>query len=320
MGFTFNFGKCSLLNGESVFPECNDTSCKFKYPCSDKKTCSGYKIKLKPGQYIFEVFGSQGGSVGSESGLGGFGGYSRAVITIPTFIPLYLYVGSRLDFNDCRDDLDGICGPSFNGGGPGYLSGSGGGSTDFRMSENDTHTRFLIAGGGGAAWRQVRTASDFRSFDKHHQRRTIKSWLVDGGIGGGITGAGSFSNYHLHGDITGGGQFDYGIGYTNGSFGNGCAFHNERPHGGSGGGLFGGSCGLESAGTGGSGFVYSENRTNLITEIKSISIENGELIDGVNEGDGYAIITPLFIFSNEFKIRRVFYGLFVIAILLKSIK
>ncbi|EAY06261.1 hypothetical protein TVAG_034400 [Trichomonas vaginalis G3] len=66
-------------------------------------------------------------------------------------------------------------------------------------------------------------------------------------------------------------------------------------HGGSGGGLFGGSCGKDNgaSGAGGSGFVYSNQKPNQINEIKDIEIQNGNLSYGINRGDGFARITLL---------------------------
>ncbi|EAY06262.1 hypothetical protein TVAG_034410 [Trichomonas vaginalis G3] len=149
MSNEIKFGEYSLLNSELFNnPECNDSSCKFIYPCSDKQTCSGFKIQLKPGHYLFEVYGAQGSqdnSYTSASHKGGLGGYARAEITIRKKIPLYLFIGSQGDWTD-----EGPSGKSFNGGGPGYNSGPGGGATDFRMFENEIRSRFLIAGGGGA--------------------------------------------------------------------------------------------------------------------------------------------------------------------------
>lgn len=144
MSTEFKFGEYSLLNGElENNPDCNDHSCKFNYPCSDKETCSGFKIQLMPGYYMFEVYGAQGSEL--YHGTGGLGGYGRVQVNITENTTLFLYIGSQGDWVS-----SGSSKTSFNGGGPGYDSGPGGGATDFRMLEGNLSTRFLIAGGCGA--------------------------------------------------------------------------------------------------------------------------------------------------------------------------
>ncbi|EAY09040.1 PE-PGRS protein, putative [Trichomonas vaginalis G3] len=309
----FNFGEYSFLNSNFVDSDTtkfNATSVTFYYPCSDKQNCSGFEIKLNPGHYLFEVFGAQG-SQDSESQKGGLGGYGRAEVTAPKTIPLYLFVGSQGKWTD-SDASEA----SFNGGGKGYKSGPGGGATDFRMSENDLHTRFLIAGGGGAQGvdSDVSTTSEGSvtitgppdeiddpsddPFQKRLHETTARS--TQGGSGGGKNGENGSKL-----DITGGTQDSGGNGYINGSFGSGCILHEVGAHGGSGGGLFGGGCGKEGgvSGSGGSGFFYSDNRTPEIYAIKNIKISNGNLSSGQNLGDGYAIITLLSSFSKNFRKR-----------------
>ncbi|EAY09963.1 loricrin, putative [Trichomonas vaginalis G3] len=317
----FNFGEYSFLNSNIVDSDTskfNQTSVTFYYPCSDKQNCSGFEIKLNPGHYLFEVFGAQG-SQEAESQKGGLGGYGRAEVTIPKTFPLYLVVGSQGKWTD-SDASEA----SFNGGGQGYKSGPGGGATDFRISENDLRTRFLIAGGGGAQGidsgsgheaeispQPVDPDGGFDEGDGFLKRlhETRQSGAINerlsgdsnqGGSGGGtIGGDGSDS------EVTGGTQNSGGIGYISGSFGSGCIFHDAGAHGGSGGGLFGGSCGKDSgvSGSGGSGFFYSENKTELIDTIKTIKISNGSLLSGQNFGDGYAIITLLSSFSKNYRKR-----------------
>ncbi|EAY06263.1 hypothetical protein TVAG_034420 [Trichomonas vaginalis G3] len=346
MSVEINFGEYSLLNDELYdYTECNDSTCEFYYPCDDKEICSGFKLNLKPGHYFFEVYGAQGSQEDhdiSESQGGGLGGYARAEITIRKKIPLYLFIGSQGDWTD-----EGPSGKSFNGGGPGYNSGPGGGATDFRMFENEIRSRFLIAGGGGAqgVYYNFNDESDLepeepedpeepekpdtdpelepekpdtdpelepekpdtgselepekpvkpdkpntRSVRSGSKLREIEMISYPGGYGWGDSGAnGSFPN------ITGGTQYSPGDGFLNGYFGRGCAFHSNGTHGGSGGGLFGGGCGKNKGASGaeGSGFVYSDQRTDQIFEIKDIEIKNGYLTYGINQGDGFARITLL---------------------------
>lgn len=95
---------------------------------------------MLPGNYIFEVFGGQGGD--RDENEGGYGGHSVAHVQIPSSIPIYLYVGSRGTFN-CKKYI-------FGGGGYANLA-CGGGASDFRIDPLKLSSRILIAGGGGGA-------------------------------------------------------------------------------------------------------------------------------------------------------------------------
>ncbi|EAY06243.1 hypothetical protein TVAG_034220 [Trichomonas vaginalis G3] len=309
MATHFNFGQYSIINNENVDDEntqINSTSVTFRYPCTNKQNCSGFEIKLKVGHYLFEVFGAQG-SQDSGSQKGGLGGYGSAEITITKTIPLYLFIGSQGKWTD-----DGQSEASFNGGGCGFKLGPGGGGTDFRMSENDLGTRFLIAGGGGAQGGYFKSeVPDYIDSKKLHEYVELQ-----GGFGGGEKGRKGGET-----DIEGGTQLGGGHGYLNGSFGSGCEFHRIGIHGGSGGGLFDGGCGEKdgASGAGGSGFFYSENRPSEISEIKDIEISNGNLAEGKNSGDGYAIITLLSASSNDYVKRHGFSPFSVLTCILKHL-
>lgn len=279
----FNFGEYSYLNSEFVDSDntnYNSTSVTFRYPCTNSQNCSGFEIKLNPGKYLFEVFGARGSDMSCAPLPSGYGGYGRAEVIIPNKIPIYLYVGSSGEWNS-----NGPSPPSFNGGGPGFNAGSGGGATDFRMSKNDTHTRFLIGGGGGG-WGHIGE----KCSKKLHE---IITYPYGYNYGGGENGANASGS-------TGGTQYGPGMGFRSGSFGSGCELHTLGRHGGSGGGLYGGGCDRDSGvdGAGGSVFVYSDHRTPDIYEIKSIKISNGTLISGRNLENGYAIISLLSLFTD----------------------
>ncbi|EAY06291.1 hypothetical protein TVAG_475250 [Trichomonas vaginalis G3] len=84
----------------------------------------------------------------------------------------------------------------------------------------------------------------------------------------------------------------------NGIFGFGAnKTHDQQTSGGGGGGLFGGGAGYEGgcSGGGGSGVVYSSSKPPQIRDIKEIKFENGNMLDGVNIGDGYAVISRFYL-------------------------
>lgn len=140
MEYSFSFGKYKLRSDLLIHhPICSGNKCKFLYPCAASFPCDAYELNLTPGEYFFEIFGAQGGSFYYN---GAFGGYSSAKVTIPSAVPMFLYLGGRgQKWNQV----------SFNGGGQGKEDGfSGGGASDFRLTYNDPGSRFLIAGGGGA--------------------------------------------------------------------------------------------------------------------------------------------------------------------------
>ena len=150
----------------------------LQYPCENKTECSPYVLTLKPGRYMFEIWGAQGG--GNNTGIptqeeGGKGGYSKGKFHLKEEKTFYIYIGSSGD-----DSGNG----GFNGGGAlgsviwlngsGYnptldnYRGPGGGATDIRLipgelvsvksidfyttyfgGSDSLNSRILVAGGGG---------------------------------------------------------------------------------------------------------------------------------------------------------------------------
>ena len=100
----------------------------FKYVCPSISSCKPYEIELSTGTYRFEAWGAQGGGVKSpDRPRGGKGGYTSGEIKLKTITKFYIYVGSHGSSYPDPDEY------AFNGGGKGYLSGGGGGATDFRL-------------------------------------------------------------------------------------------------------------------------------------------------------------------------------------------
>ena len=227
----------------------------FYYPCITSSNCTAYHVTLSPGKYLLETWGASGGDCNANQG--GKGGYSSGEITIGRRTHFYINIGGKGQFYDAK----GIQPGGFNGGGNGwrsaYYGAGGGGATDIRINGNSLLNRVIVSGGGGGASRHF-----------------------PGGNGGGLNGENGtyhphdFNNYRCL--ITGGTQSTAGISqskdasnnidgkYTNAAdFGIGGSFFKSDnsgwASGGGGGGWFGGArgCVYSSSGSGGSGYVFT---------------------------------------------------------------
>jgi len=252
--FLFSHSDFSLVNttlGESNI-ECSSTVCLFKYPCSSSTICTPYKVELYPGEYILEVWGAEGGNLGSISGKGGYsiGGYSIRNNQI-----VYLYIGGK---GQTRGEGGNMCiSGGYNGGGLSCserFHTSGGGGTDVRLSLNNAYNdRIIVAGGGGGS------------------SGTTSYTISNGGCGGGLQGGnaiGSAPRVSLgYGSVwanggtqtNGGGSKILSATYvnSNGEWGIGGKGAGGYHYSGSGGGgFYGGGGGADvTAGGGGSGFI-----------------------------------------------------------------
>lgn len=196
-------------------------------------------VTLKPGKYVLECWGAQGGysssNSGIEVGMGGKGGYSAGTITLNQKTLIYIYTGGVGSISG-NGKADG----GFPNGGSSWASstsegaGGGGGSSDIRIGTDSLYARVIVAGGGGGGGEDNET----------------------GGYGGGETGGTSGSG-------TPGSQTA-----PSGYFGIGG--HTSYDGGGGGGGWYGaypaggqttpatGSSGSDTSGSpGGSGYVYT---------------------------------------------------------------
>ena len=236
--------------GATLNIQSSPSSVTFSYPCDDFSICVPYVVCLLPGEYLFELWGAEGGGVPDFSGCskitGGLGGYSAGKIHLDKSTTFYLFIGAHsLDYTSPWKDHFKI---AYNGGGYAYNSPGGGGSTDIRLtyngdiSNNDSlYSRIIVSGGGGG--------SDCNNM---------------GGGGGGIEGGST--NY------SGGGKQDTGgYGYPNGSFWLGGSSETSNAAAG-GGGYYGGGLGTSknSGGGGGSSYISGHEKC------KSIS-KNGEI-------------------------------------------
>ena len=110
-----------------------------------------YFSVFKPGVYLFEVWGAQGGCLNGCSSSKG--GYSRGVLYLRKNTKIFINIGQT---GCCVKTPSTETSESYNGGGKGktsgqstYISCAGGGATDIRIKENTLFHRILVAGGGG---------------------------------------------------------------------------------------------------------------------------------------------------------------------------
>ena len=171
-------------NEEPVYePEVKGHSITFPYPCNDTNICSPYAVSFKPGHYLFELWGAQGGdsryvnSPTIRKDSGGKGAYVRGSIRLSESITFYLYIGGRGGDNwQITNSSHGIGG--YNGGKDGGAdlydlgynislgyddslintsipesSAGGGDATDIRIEpgllKESLVSRIIIAAGGG---------------------------------------------------------------------------------------------------------------------------------------------------------------------------
>ena len=243
---------------------------RYNYSCPSKSNCYPQSATLRPGRYIFELFGASGGEANYDGDIasGGKGGYSSIIYETKSITTLYLYIGGEGSYST-TDSLGG-----WNGGGSstGYGS-SGGGATDIRSKnctwyeEDCLNDRIVVAAGGGGAYGGMQCR-------------------IEGSDGGGEVGGqmgkrgSACSSFELHkpciamqdGCINGDKKA------TDGKFGMAGNCTGIYCSGG-GGGYYGGGSGLRSS-SGGSSFV----------PIDAISAFTKP---GINIGNGYVTISIL---------------------------
>ncbi|MCZ6390772.1 glycine-rich protein [Clostridioides difficile] len=240
-------------------------------------------VTLKPGKYKLECYGASGGGWFSEWTKGAKGGYSKGELTLKKETILYVYAGET----GCKPFTNGINNwTGFNGGGRGANASvdpkfvlCGGGATDIRLirgswsNEQGLLSRILVAGGAGAI-----NSSDYGV-----------------GNGGGMEGSKGFDSSNAF--VTGGTQYQGGIGLEdkyNGLFGRASSTGTGQ---GGGGGWFGGAGGLTYNAAGGSGYALTKDSYKPPGYIPTSEyyLENVVMTTGGNttRADGYAKITLL---------------------------
>ena len=211
----------------------------FYYPGLTYNESAPYIVRLPPGSFTIECWGSRSTS-------DGYGAYTKGTLTINKSLDIYLYIGTyvatwRMNYT------------TYNGGG--VADSNGGGATDVRLVPGNwdnfesLKSRIMVAASAGGRD------------------------CGDGVPGNGGSLAGQDATTHHPGK--GGTQTSGGIGYVSGSFGKGGSYfaYNETARldnpGGGGGGYYGGGTGQtyrSCAGGGGSSFISGYEGCDAITE------------------------------------------------------
>lgn len=244
----------------------------------------GFTVPIN-GLYKIEVWGAQGGTVGTYA-VGGKGGYTSGEINLGKNSTLNIYVGGQGSFNKIQSVLGGFNGGGASGYGSDTSGGSGGGASDVRQDGTALNNRIIVAGGGGGAG-----------------SKDLSSDLAHGGAGGGIAGLlGAYSTASYNGGFgtsTGGGAAatytdNVTIFPTAGSLGlggNGGSYSDTYGGGGGGAGYYGGGGGVRyGTGAGGSGYCGSMLSCTTYDGTKSFPSVNGGTETG-HEGHGAVKIT-----------------------------
>lgn len=273
-----------------------NTSIQFNY--------TGYVqiIDLLPGRYKLECYGASGGTGYGNINPVGKGGYVSGELVVYKNITLYIHVGQDGENNQAFTER-------YNGGGKAinvniHNGGAGGGATDIRILDGNwdniesLKSRIIVAGGGGGAQPSCGNTAT-------------------AGHGGNIEGCTSYNQGYMgvspsvaatRAYSKGGNQTSGGIAYnindnlvnnvSPGSFGKGSP--SVQCGAGGGGGWYGGASGYTSGGGGGSSYAagHPECDTTYSNEQDNIKLENITMIQGVNIGNGYAIITCLSLFKQ----------------------
>ena len=217
------------------------------------------------GWYEISCYGTSGGS---DSYIGGKGGFSKGTFKITTNTQLKVYVGDAGgNFGSNQHSTGG----GWNGGGDnghacvrgGGASGGGGGGTDVRFTDS-LYDRIIVAGAGGGGCA-----------------------LCEGSNGGGLTG-----QISKRGGSSGGTQTYAG---RSGGFGyGGGARHRNGDGGGGGAGWYGGGSGTtkncindngtEDGGSGGSSYISGHSGCAVNSRYVAI---NTYMDNGTRSGNGF---------------------------------
>lgn len=243
-------------------------------------TNQSYVVPIN-GLYKIEVWGAQGGSVGTYA-QGGKGGYTVGQINLSKKDVLNVYVGGQGKYEKNASIAGGFNGGGASGYGSDTSGGSGGGASDVRQNGTSLNNRIIIAGGGGGAG-----------------SKNDSSDLATGGAGGGISGLlGAYSTESYNGgagtDSSGGAAATYTTNVTVlptagslGQGGNGGSYSDTYGGGGGGAGYYGGGGGVRyGTGAGGSGYCGTMLNCTTYDGTKSFSSTDGIGTETGHQGNG----------------------------------
>ena len=216
------------------------------------------------GIYVLEAWGAAGGRNTRSSTPAGRGGYAKGKLFLTAGAVLNIYVGGKGTDSTSRDDTAGYWPGGFNGGGAGCQGGAGGGgASDIRYGGTQLNKRVIVAGGAGGVGNETGYSS--------------------GGYGGGLVGGDGGGSYYTAGATQTSGN----------ALGQGGNYASTNDCGGGGGGYYGGrgGRGMNSSGSGGSGFVTGLIDGLLIAGNTSMPAPAGGTETG-HPGNGFIRITP----------------------------
>jgi hypothetical protein len=274
---------------------CSQTTYTFNY------TGATQTISLPAGNYSIECWGADGGSGnnGSNTILGGKGGYARGVFTNTSSAIFNVYVG----------------GHGGNASGAAQVGGGGGGMSDIAPASNTTII-IIAAGGGGGGTSGGTTSENSTGGDgggltggtaqdgsgvSGGTSATGGSQTTGGAATAGSYGAGTPGGYGYGGGAanTGTAGVMHGAGGAGGNGGNGgwngggggSTLTGINDHSGGGGaGYYGGGGGRGDGGAGGGGSSYISGLTNAAT---IMSGQTGFVTNPDVTGNGRVMITEL---------------------------
>ena len=256
----------------------------------------------REGYYYIEMAGASGGASTAVKGLGA---KTSGYIYLKSGDKLYFYVGSQ---GKQADASEAYTAGGYNGGGSAnFEAGTGGGATDVRLvngASNDISSlisRIMVAGGGGGGGIfNVYEYGGNGGILYGKDGGNLSDKFLGAGYGGTQTSGGKIKNDGIVTTTTAG---------TAGSFltgGNGgYEFQYSHGAGAGGGGYYGGAGGSARNGGGGGGSSYISGYAGVNSVGKSTTISHtdqtlhysgkyfigGQMISGVNEGNGYAKIS-----------------------------
>ena len=274
-------------------------------------TSQEYEVP-KDGYYYIELGGAQGGTGWKNSTAHNKGAKTSGYIYLEKGEILYIYVGEK--GSDTNEDCSNT-NYYFNGGGisksakSGICGGSGGGATDIRLVSGEWDnassliSRIMIASGGAgmmsASWYNYAQGGTLHGVESINANYQVYYGKVATQISGGKAPTKN-SSAQSNGTAGSFGKGGYGgANATTATYGGG---------GGGGSGYYGGSGGSgldngSTAGASGSSYISGYAGVNSIEESTTITHTNqtlhysgkyfigGKMLEGQNEGNGYAKIT-----------------------------
>ena len=124
----------------------------LKYPCSNQHKCTPFVLNVSPGYFLFECWGSVGGTWISTSSLKstpGYGGYTSGILYVPIPTTFYIYIGNIGFFNAVINTTEKTLNCILPGGATDVRLNS---STEWWDIESLLSRIMVAAGGGGSEW------------------------------------------------------------------------------------------------------------------------------------------------------------------------